>query len=723
MTEQLNITRGVNNKPVATDLLQQALTLLQGICGEVFIGYPLIATPDGKYSIDATLVSPSTGIVLFDLIEGTDAKDYAERQDDLANKIEARLRLHRELVKGRQLQVPVSVISFAPAIHNVDGVSIAPYPLVNEHGLGAALNALDWTQGSDTLYRMTLSAIESLSSIRKSRSKREVQRPDSRGAKLKRLEDSIATLDHRQHKAVLETVEGVQRIRGLAGSGKTIVLALKAAYLHTQYPDWRIAVTFNTRSLKAQFQRLITNFCIEQSGEEPDWTKIRIINAWGAPGGAARDGLYYEYCCATGATFFDFRRASFTFVNDENAFNGACRNALEDAADAADAAGLYDVILLDEAQDLPPSFLKLCYAMLTPAKRLVYAYDELQSLSGTSLPPPEDIFGKDETGKPQVTFGDDDRRDLILQKCYRNSRPVLVSAHSLGFGMYRNAPQKAPTGLVQMFEDPMLWEEIGYTVKRGQLAKGQPVALERTPETSPIFLEDHSDINDIVQFIPFEDEFQQDAWLLQQIQKNIAEDELRHDDIMVIHSDARTARGSTAFIRQQLFEAGIQAHLAGVDTDADVFFRTDTRSVTFTGIYRAKGNEAGMVYVINAQHCNGSGPGLANLRNCLFTAMTRSKAWVRVIGYGPQMQELVDEFTALKQRHFVLEFTYPDEELLRSLRIVHRDMSPQARQRLKQRKSQLADLLHDLESGELHLEDLDAASLETLRKFLRDNAS
>ncbi|AIC10900.1 DEAD/DEAH box helicase [Xylella fastidiosa] len=614
----------------------------------------------------------------------------------------------------------MSVISFAPAIGNVEAVAITDYPLVNEDGLGAALNALDWTQGSDTLYRMTLSAIESLSSIRKSRSKREVQRSDSRGAKLKRLEDSIATLDHRQHKAVLETVEGVQRIRGLAGSGKTIVLALKAAYLHTQYPDWRIAVTFNTRSLKAQFQRLITNFCIEQSGEEPDWTKIRIINAWGAPGGAARDGLYYEYCCATGATFFDFRRASFTFVNEENAFNGACRNALEDAADAA---GLYDVILLDEAQDLPPSFLKLCYAMLTPEKRLVYAYDELQNLSGTSLPPPEEIFGKDETGKPLVTFGDDDRRDLILQKCYRNSRPVLVSAHSLGFGMYRNVPQNAHTGLVQMFNDPMLWEEIGYTVKHGQLAKGQPVALERTPETSPIFLEDHSNINDIVQFIPFEDEWQQAVWLVQQIQKNIAEDELRHDDIMVIHPDSLTARQSTGFIRKSLFEAGIQAHLAGVDTDADVFFRTDTRSVTFTGIYRAKGNEAGMVYVINAQHCNGSSSGLAKLRNCLFTAMTRSKAWVRVIGYGPKMQELVDEFNALKQRNFVLEFTYPDEELLSKLRIVRSEVSPQEQKRTEKTNRQFVDVVRALESGKVHVENLDAASLETLRKFLKDNAS
>src|SRR3546814_1304624 len=80
----------------------------------------------------------------------------------------------------------------------------------------------------------------SLSSIRKSRSKREVYREDSRGAKLKSLENSIATLDHRQNKAVIETVDGVQRIRGLAGSGKTIVLALKAAYLHTQYPNWRL---------------------------------------------------------------------------------------------------------------------------------------------------------------------------------------------------------------------------------------------------------------------------------------------------------------------------------------------------------------------------------------------------------------------------------------------------------------------------------------------------
>jgi superfamily I DNA and RNA helicase len=715
MNDRLNITQGVNNKPAATEALRSVLETLHDIHGEVFIGYPLIATPDGKYSIDAILVSPSKGIVLFDLVEGTDAGDYAERQDDLANKIEARLKLNRELVDKRKLLVEISVITFAPAIPNLQAIAIDDYRIANEISLAQELNTINWPSGSDELYRMTLSAIESLTSIRKSRSKREVYHEDSRGAKLKRLEDSIATLDHRQNKAVIETVEGVQRIRGLAGSGKTIILALKAAYLHTQHQDWRIAVTFHTRSLKGQFRRLINIFCIEQSGEEPDWTKIRVVNAWGAPGGDARDGIYYEYCRKTGTEFLDFKSASYKFGGSERAFDGACQVALTNSSAAAQ---IYDVILVDEAQDFAPSFLKLCHSMLKSPKRLVYAYDELQNLSGTSLPPPEEIFGSDEHGKPLVSFGDDRRRDVILQKCYRNSRPVLVSAHGLGFGIYRDAPQGAETGLVQMFDYPELWEEIGYKVKDGQLKKGQRVVLERTPETSPTFLEGHSNIHDLVQFVKFDDEEQQNEWLVQQILFNLKEDELRHDDIIVIHPDPLTARVVTAPIRKKLFDAGVQTHLAGVDTDADVFFRNDTPSVTFTGIYRAKGNEAGMVYVINAQDCNRSGVGLASLRNRLFTAITRSKAWVRVLGYGAQMQGLIEEFSALKKADFVLDFHYPDDALLSKLRIVHRDLSPQERQRLERRRIQLADLLGGLESGELHPEDLDEETREKLRRLL-----
>lgn len=711
----VHFIRGDNAKPVATQLLREALSKLKGISGECFFGYPLIATSEGKYAIDATLVSPEKGVVIFDLVEGSELGDYAARQDDLANKLEAKLRMHKELVKGRQLLPPIQAVTFAPAINNPQAITQNEYPVANVDSLATVLSGFQWQGASEALYQRTLSAIESLSSIRKGLSKRDTHRPDSRGAILKRLEDSIATLDRRQSRAVIETVDGVQRIRGLAGSGKTIVLALKAAYLHTQHPDWRIAVTFNTRSLKGQFRRFITAFCLEQSGEEPDWTKVRVVNAWGAPGGEDRDGIYYEFCRATGQEFYDFRTASIRFQGSDCAFDGACTAALQAASDPPE---LYDAILVDEAQDFAPSFLRLCYAILKPPKRLVYAYDELQNLSGASLPPPEDIFGKDAQGRPLVSLGEDPRRDVILQKCYRNSRPILVTAHALGFGIYREPPRGSETGLVQMFDHPALWEEIGYRLREGRLEKGQRVVLERTDETSPRFLEDHSSIEDIVIFKIFNSEAEQNAWLVEQIKKNVQEDELRYDDIIVIHPDPRTARERLGPIRAALYEQGIQNHLAGVDTEADVFFKTEAPSVTFTGIYRAKGNEAGMVYVVNAQECDVSGPGLANVRNRLFTAITRSKAWVRVVGHGPGMERLLREFQQLKQHDFRLDFTYPTDAVLNKLRIVHRDLSPQERQRLDQKRGRAAELLKDLERGELMPEDLDADTRERLIRLL-----
>ena len=176
-----------------------------------------------------------------------------------------------------------------------------------------------------------------------------------------------------------------------------------------------------------------------------------------------------------------------------------------------------------------------------------------------------------------------------------------------------------------------------------------------------------------------------------------------------------SARERLGPIRKALFERGIQSHLAGVDTVADVFFKTETASVTFTGIYRAKGNEAGMVYVINAQDCDGTGAGLASLRNRLFTAITRSKAWVRVVG-RPGITRLIREFDSLKRHGFNLDFTYPTDEVLGKLRIVHRDLSPHEKQRLEQKKDRAIELADALERGEITPDDLDS---DTKQKLLR----
>lgn len=483
----VTIITGTTQKPTSSDLLKSFFQRHDELDGYLYIGYPIIGTVDGAYPIDSLWVSPDKGLVIFNLIEGKNIDGYEEAQDDCANKIEAKLRGYRQLVNKRKLCVEINVITYAPALMR-KGNCDEDYPLCfDDKDLLAQIETLSWDNSG--YYEALVSVLQAISTIRKGKKRRETTKPESRGSKLKALEDSIANLDNQQSRAVIETVEGVQRIRGLAGSGKTVVLALKAAYLHAQHPEWKIAVTFNTRSLKGQLRQLINTFYIEQTSEEPDWDNLHILHAWGAPGGGERTGMYYIFCGTNNLEYLDFLSAKNHFGSTDP-FGAACKKALEEAADPKP---LYDVVLVDEAQDFSPAFLKLCYEMLREPKRLVYAYDELQNLRLQSLPSPEEIFGVDEHGVPNVTFRSSEdgqpKQDIILEKCYRNSRPALVTAHALGFGIYRKPVGGEGPGLVQMFDQSSLWEEIGYHVAAGSLEDGKHVILERTSKSSPEFLE------------------------------------------------------------------------------------------------------------------------------------------------------------------------------------------------------------------------------------------
>ena len=104
MTTKLLIVRGTNDKPVASQALSQFFAAHDCYAGHLFIGYPIIGTAEGRHPIDAILVSPELGIVIFDLVEGPAAGAYGLRQDDSANKLEARLKTHRELMDRRECE-------------------------------------------------------------------------------------------------------------------------------------------------------------------------------------------------------------------------------------------------------------------------------------------------------------------------------------------------------------------------------------------------------------------------------------------------------------------------------------------------------------------------------------------------------------------------------------------------------------------------------------------
>jgi superfamily I DNA and RNA helicase len=188
------------------------------------------------------------------------------------------------------------------------------------------------------------------------------------------------------------------------------------------------------------------------------------------------------------------------------------------------------------------------------------------------VPAPEELFGNDAQGRPVVRFAPDrpgrPRQDIILERCYRNSRPILATAHALGFGIYRTK------GLIQIFDQHQLWLDVGYRVVAGKLADNQAVSLARTSETSPEFLESHSPIEDLIVFQRFNTSQEQDDWLVSEIVKNLREDELAAEDIIVINPDPLKTRKAVADARARLYTEKVNSSLAGVSGSPDIFFST-----------------------------------------------------------------------------------------------------------------------------------------------------
>jgi hypothetical protein len=140
-----------------------------------------------------------------------------------------------------------------------------------------------------------------------------------------------------------------------------------------------------------------------------------------------------------------------------------------------------------------------------------------------------------------------------------------------------------------------------------------------------------------------------------------------------------------------------------VDRSVDQLF--NDQSIAITGIYRAKGNEAPMVYVLNSEY-GYEGAELIKRRNGLFTAITRSRAWVRLCGCGSSMEKLEQEMNKVVANQYQLSFKVPTAEELSRLRSIHRDLTPDERAKRRSVEKGLSDFVEMMDRGELSLENL-----------------
>jgi superfamily I DNA and RNA helicase len=265
----------------------------------------------------------------------------------------------------------------------------------------------------ENLLRPLNAAIQRVSTLRPSKRRENVTRSDSRGATIKKIEQEIANLDQWQNRGAIEYVDGPQRIRGLAGSGKTVVLALKAAYLHARHPEWAIAVAFQSRALYQQFRDLIRRFMYDQIEDEPDWSKLQVMHGWGS----SRDtGVYSTICSHYGVAPQSWRTADGKYGS--RAFEGVCEELVPVIREQGPRP-IFDAILIDEAQDFPISFFRVIYDVVRAPRRIIWAYDDLQNLGDYEMPSERELFGSDEHG-PRVTLRNDPdkpRQDIVLPVC------------------------------------------------------------------------------------------------------------------------------------------------------------------------------------------------------------------------------------------------------------------------------------------------------------------
>ncbi|MEW6498992.1 MAG: NERD domain-containing protein, partial [Cyanobacteriota bacterium] len=104
----------------------------------------------------------------------------------------------------------------------------------------------------------------------------------TRASVLTQVRQHLFDFDLQQEHIAKTIPPGPQRIRGIAGSGKTVLLCQKAAHMHLKHPDWDIAFVFFSRSLYhqiiAQLDQWLLRFSSGEVGYDPKQGKLQVLH-------------------------------------------------------------------------------------------------------------------------------------------------------------------------------------------------------------------------------------------------------------------------------------------------------------------------------------------------------------------------------------------------------------------------------------------------------------
>jgi hypothetical protein len=217
-------------------------------------------------------------------------------------------------------------------------------------------------------------------------------------------DDPLSVMDLAQEEIARGLGDGHRVIHGVAGSGKTLILAYRCRYLARSLLKPILVLVFN-RSLASWLRNQFASQGLEKQ------IMVRTFHAW-----CADQLRLYHVAHPTGGSYDELVRAVIRAVD---------RGQIPRAQ--------YGAVMIDEGHDFAPEWLQLAVQMLDPeSNSLLLLYDDAQSIYGANR---ARSFSFRSVGIAAAG------RTKILRRNYRNTDQILACAR--GFAKQLLAPVDA----------------------------------------------------------------------------------------------------------------------------------------------------------------------------------------------------------------------------------------------------------------------------------------
>ncbi len=243
----------------------------------------------------------------------------------------------------------------------------------------------------------------------------EVRDSNSMGFQISKRKELRPVLSHEQQRLCGLELDGKPRlVRGVAGSGKTIVLAhwLMQTVKHLGgNPDLRIWAVFANRSLQSLIGDSIESAWEQQTGGKPfPWDRVSLRHIR-----EILDVLLPEVRLNTEKFRFDYDAAASAYLDRVN---------VEEIQPRCEA------LFIDEAQDMGPNTLKLLSGIVRQSnsadgnsRSVNIFYDNAQNIYGRGTPTWSEL-GLDMRG-----------RSTVMKESFRSTKPITEFALNVLYGL------------------------------------------------------------------------------------------------------------------------------------------------------------------------------------------------------------------------------------------------------------------------------------------------